>query len=110
MAELDIKKAEKLEEKYDSGLQTRVIGPYLVKFTYFFSIFFALYHYITAGTGTPIDYWHMGSHMAGVMVLIFIGFPAIKGIHNQKLNKNSWWRYGNVPIWDWIFIVIGIFG
>ena len=34
MAELDIKKAEKLEEKYDSGLQTRAIGPYLVKFTY----------------------------------------------------------------------------
>ena len=37
MAELDIKKAEELEEKYDSGLQTRVIGPYLVKFTYYFS-------------------------------------------------------------------------
>ena len=40
MAELDIKKAEELEEKYDSGLQTRVIGPYLVKFTYYFSILF----------------------------------------------------------------------
>ena len=39
MAELDIKKAEELEKKYDSGLQTRVIGPYLVKFTYYFSIF-----------------------------------------------------------------------
>jgi len=37
MAELDIKKAEELEEKYDSGLQTRVIGPYLVKFTFYFS-------------------------------------------------------------------------
>ena len=45
MAELDIKKAEELEEKYDSGLQTRVIGPYLVKFTYYFSILFAAYHY-----------------------------------------------------------------
>ena len=30
-----LKKAEELEEKYDSGLQTRVIGPNLVKFTYY---------------------------------------------------------------------------
>ena len=39
MAEFDIKKAEELEEKYDSGLQTRVIGPYLVKFSFYFSFF-----------------------------------------------------------------------
>ena len=39
MAELDIKKAEELEKKYDSGLQTRVIGPYLVKvYLLFFNI------------------------------------------------------------------------
>ena len=49
MAELDIKKAEELEKKYDSGLQTRVIGPYLVKLTYYFSILVAAYHYVTAG-------------------------------------------------------------
>ena len=55
MAELDIKKAEELEEKYDSGLQTRVIGPYLVKFSFYFSIIFAAYHYVTAGIGVPID-------------------------------------------------------
>ncbi len=60
MAELDIKKAEELEEKYDSGLQTRVIGPYLVKFTFYFSILFAAYHYVTAGIGVPIDYWAYG--------------------------------------------------
>mgnify|MGYP000128873607 CR=1 FL=1 len=89
MAELDIKKAEELEEKYDSGLQTRVVGPILVKFTYYFSIFFAAYHYITAGIGVPIDYWHMGSHMAGVMILVFIGFPAFRGKHSTNLRPNS---------------------
>ena len=72
MAELDIKKAEELEEKYDSGLQTRPISPFLVKLTFAFSIIFAFYHYITAGTGVPVDYWHMGSHLAGVITLIFI--------------------------------------
>jgi TRAP transporter 4TM/12TM fusion protein len=108
MAELDIKKAEELEEKYDSGLQTRVIGPYLVKFTYYFSILFAAYHYITAGIGVPIDYWHMGSHMAGVMVLVFIGFPAFRGKQAGQLRPNSWWIYGNVPVWDWLLIIAGV--
>ena len=67
MAEFDINKAEKLEQKYDSGLQTRATGPLLVTFTFVFSIIFAFYHYITAGIGVPIDYWHMGTHMAGVI-------------------------------------------
>jgi TRAP transporter 4TM/12TM fusion protein len=108
MAKLDIKKAEALEEKLDSGLHTRAIGPWLVKFTFVFSVFFAGYHYITAGIGVPIDYWHMGFHMSGVILLVFIGFPAIKGSHAWDLRKNSWWRYANVPVWDWLFIVVGV--
>ena len=108
MADLDIKKAKELEEKYDSGLQTRAIGPFLVKFTFAFSIVFAFYHYITAGTGVPVDYWHMGTHMAGVVTLIFIGFPAFRNKSTQQLRRNTWWRYGNVPIWDWGLVVAGI--
>ena len=108
MAEFDIKKAEELEEKYESGLHTRALGPSLVKFTFFFSIVFAAYHYITAGTGVPVDYWHMGIHMSGVILLIFIGFPAFKGKHSWDLHRSTWWRYANVPIWDWLFIVVGI--
>ena len=47
MAEINVKEAEELEKKYDSGLQTRVIGPNLIKFTYYFSILFAAYHYLS---------------------------------------------------------------
>ena len=108
MAELDVNKAEELEKKYDTSLQTRAISPLLLKFTFVFSIIFAAYHYITAGTGVPIDYWHMGTHMAGVMLLVFITFPAIRGIKHQEIRGNTWWRYGNVPVWDWLFIVCGI--
>ena len=108
MAQLDIKKAEELEEKLDSGLHTRAIGPWLIKFTFGFSILFAAYHYITAGIGVPIDYWHMGFHMSGVILLVFIGFPVIRGERAWKMHANSWWRYANVPIWDWLFIVVGI--
>ena len=108
MAEFDIKKAEELERKYDSGLNTRALGPFLLKFSFFFSIAFAAYHYWTAGFGTPIDYWHMGIHMSGVILLVFIGFPAFKDDLSQNLQPNTWWRFSNVPVWDWVFIVVGI--
>ena len=108
MAEYDVKKAEELEEKYDSGLQTRELGPWMVHFTYGFSILFAVYHYVTAGIGVPVDYWHMGFHMSGVILLVFIGFPALKSANAMELNSNTWWRYANVPIWDWVLIAAGI--
>jgi TRAP transporter 4TM/12TM fusion protein len=108
MNEFDVKKAEELERQYDSGLQTRAVGPLLVKFVYLFSLGFAAYHYITAGTGVPIDYWHMGTHMSGVILLVFIGYPVIKNATTLGLRPNSLWRYGNVPITDWLFIVAGI--
>ncbi len=108
MATFDIEKAEELEKKYDSGLQTRAVGPWLVKFTFIFSIVFAAYHYITAGIGVPIDHWHMGIHMSGVILLIFIGFPAFRNDQVWEMKRNTWWRFANVPLWDWIFIIAGI--
>ena len=108
MATFDVEKAEQLEKKYDSALQTRTIGPWLVKFVFVFSLIFAAYHYVTAGHGVPIDYWHMGFHMAGVIILIFISFPMLKRDRNQPLRKNTWWRFGNVPLTDWLFIVTGV--
>lgn len=104
----DIDKAEELERKYDSGLQTRAVGPVLVQFTFVFSVLFAAYHYITAGIGVPIDHWHMGIHMSGVILLIFIGFPAIRDENVWNMRPNAWWIYANVPIWDWLLIVAGI--
>ncbi len=108
MAEFDIKKAEELEEKYDSGLHTRALGPWVLNFSLAFSIFFAAYHYITAGIGVPVDYWHMGVHMSGVILLVFIGFPMVKNDDAWKLHPNTWWRYANVPLWDWLLITAGI--
>lgn len=108
MVQFDVKKAEKLEQQYDSGLQTRALGPWLVRFCFAFSIVFAAYHYITAGIGVPVDYWHMGVHMSGVILLIFIGFPALKHADVWALKNNTWWRYANVPLWDWLFILAGI--
>lgn len=108
MAEFNAREAEELEKKYDSGLQTRALGPILVKFVFAFSVVFAMYHWITAGTGVPIDYWHMGFHMSGVILLVFIAYPMVKSESQMALGRNTWWRFSNVPIYDWIFIVVGI--
>jgi TRAP transporter 4TM/12TM fusion protein len=80
----------------------------MVYFTYGFSILFAIYHYVTAGIGVPVDYWHMGVHMSGVILLVFIGFPAIKSAKSMSLSPNTWWRYTNVPLWDWVLIAAGV--
>ncbi|MEL7174053.1 MAG: TRAP transporter fused permease subunit, partial [Pseudomonadota bacterium] len=103
----DVEKAEALERKYDTTLQTRAISPWLSHFVYVFAIVFALYHYWTAGFGTPIDYWHMGLHMSGLCILIFIGFPAFRGATSQSVQK-AWYRIANVPLWDWGLMVLGI--
>ena len=108
MAEFDAKKAEALEQKYDSGLHLRAVGPWLVKFTFLFSVLFAAYHYVTAGTGVPVDYWHMGFHMSGVIVLVFICYPMFRRDRSRELLANTWWRFANVPIWDWLLIVAGV--
>ena len=105
MAEFDIKKAEELEQKYDTALQTRQLGPWLLQFSIIFALLFALYHYVTAGIGVPVDYWHMGIHMSGVILLVFISFPMFKNSKEMDLSPNTWWRYANVPIWDWTLIV-----
>ena len=108
MAQLDITQSAKLEQKYDSGLQVRALGPWLVKFTFLFSVLFAAYHYVTAGIGVPVDYWHMGVHMSGVIILVFIGYPMLKKSRSAGLHTNTWWRFGNVPLWDWVLILAGV--
>ncbi len=104
----DVKAAEELEAKYDSGLVTRPIGPWLAKFVFVFSLGFAFYHYFTAGYRTPVDFWHMGNHLTGLFFLIYVGFPAWRKARELQLEPNTWWRWSNVPIYDWALAASGI--
>ncbi|MDJ0937152.1 MAG: TRAP transporter permease, partial [Kiloniellales bacterium] len=72
---LDVAAAEELERRYDSGLALRATGPLLSRVLFVLAIAYALYHYLTAGFGLPVDFWHMGLHLAGLFILIFTGFP-----------------------------------
>ncbi len=97
-----------IEKKYDTALNTRDNGPTLSRVLYFISIAFALYHLWTAGFGTPVDHEHMGIHLAGLFILIFAGFPLFRTAGALDHKPDRWWRYGSVPLYDWVFMVIGI--
>lgn len=98
---LDNKALEELEKQYDSALITRDNGPTLTKVIYWATIAFALYHLWTAGFGTPVDHVHMGIHLAGLFLFIFVGFPLIKSARSLEWRGNSIWAPGNVPLYDW---------
>ncbi|MDC0659961.1 TRAP transporter permease [Leisingera sp. SS27] len=98
---LDNKALEELEKQYDSALNTRDNGPRLTGVIYWASIAFALYHLWTAGFGTPVDHVHMGIHLAGLFLFIFVGFPLIKSARSLEWRGPNPLRPGNVPLYDW---------
>ena len=104
----DIEAAEELEKKYDTALMTRDNGPVLSRVVYWGSVVFACYHIFTAGFGTPVDYQHMGIHLTGLFILIFISFPFLKNEHTLGFAPNRFWRWGNVPYYDWIIMAMGV--
>ena len=105
---LDIEAAEALEKQYDTSLITRDNGAGLARALYYVAIAFAFYHMYTAGFGTPVDHTHMGIHLSGLFILIFAGMPLFRTQSALEYRKNNWWRWGNVPIYDWVFAAVGI--
>ncbi|MCR9109105.1 TRAP transporter fused permease subunit [Marivita sp. XM-24bin2] len=105
---LDNVALEELEKKYDTALNTRDNGPALTRLIYWATIAFALYHLWTAGFGTPVDHVHMGIHLAGLFLFIFVGFPLVKTSQSLAFQGGRWWAPGNVPLYDWILAGLAI--
>ena len=105
---LDAKALEALEKKYDSALHIRDNGPALSRFLYWATVTFAFYHLWTAGFGTPVDYVHMGVHLAGLYLFIFCSFPLLKKDSAMHYRPIKWIRPGNVPIYDWVVMILGM--
>ena len=96
-----------IEEKYDEGSATRKVTPPVAMALRVVALTFALYHFITAGFGLPADHWHMGWHLAGLFILIYALFPIVKS-DNLFAMKASALRIGNIPIYDLLFMVLGV--
>lgn len=104
---LNIQALQQTEKKYDSSLNTRDNGPALSRFIYWASIAFAIYHLWTAGFGTPVDYVHMGIHLSGLFLFIFVGFPLIKTAGRLTYHAGIF-KWGNVPWYDWLSMLLAV--
>ena len=105
--QLSQKKLEEIERKFDEGTATRAVGPNIAAGLRAFGILFAIYHFLTAGFGVPVDHWHMGIHLAGLFVLTYALFPLVKTKNHYALMATKW-RIGNVPIYDLVFMILGV--
>jgi len=50
----------------------------------------------------------MGFHLTGLFILIFLSFPLIRTQRALEFQPNTWWRWGNVPFYDWLFAGFGV--
>ena len=105
---LSTEELDELEKKYDTSLNTRKTGRRVEVFLYWAMIAFAFYHLWTAGFGTPVDHVHMGIHLAGLFLFIFLGFPLIKSTRSLEYHPVPFWKPGNVPLYDWILALSGM--
>jgi len=105
---IDAQRAREIEEEFDAERRVRPLPPRLGGFVVGFLIAFALYHYVTAGIGFPIDHWHMGIHLSGVLFLIFLLYPARRGKAGATVSTSRWSVLG-VPLWDWAAGLIAVF-
>jgi len=107
---IDPERLRQLEAQYDAERQTRAVTPVARWFAYVFLVLFGLYHYITAGFGIPVDHWHMGIHLSGILLLTFVLYPMRKiavGVHAGEA-RAAWWRPGGVHIVDWLLGILGV--
>ena len=106
-ASLSADELHAIEREYDEGSATREVSTSAGLVLRCVALLFAVYHFLTAGFGLPADHWHMGWHLAGLFILTYAFFPIVKS-KNLFVLKVSQWRVGNIPIYDLVFMALGV--
>jgi TRAP transporter 4TM/12TM fusion protein len=102
--ELDEKKLQELEEKFDPEMRFRPVVPPAVQIVKWLLIVLSCFHFYTAGFGLLRETTHRGVHMAFVLGLIFLVF-AFNRKSADESPRSTWWRPGGVPLVDWMLAV-----
>ncbi len=105
--ELTAEELAAIEEKYDEASSTREVSVPIAKILRIVALIFAIYHFITAGFGLPVDYWHMGLHLTGLFIMTYALFPLLRS-RNALAMKNSPLSLGNIPLYDIALMLLGI--
>lgn len=104
-ATLDDRKLQELEEKFDPEMRFRPTVPPATWLVTVLLIALSLFHYYTAGFGLLRETTHRGVHLAFVLGLIFLVFPASRRHYDSPPKANSWHHPGGVPLADWLLAI-----
>ncbi|OIS93444.1 TRAP transporter permease [Brucella cytisi] len=105
--ELDEAKARELEEKFDSEIRFRPLGPLAARIVGALLIALSIFHYYTAGFGLLSEMVHRGIHLSFVLGLVFLVFPfSRKGY--DKPTTSSWLRPLGISVIDWALAIIAV--
>jgi len=99
--EVDTTKTIELEQKYDPEMRFRPLVPAATLVVGGLLIVLSCFHYYTAGFGLLRETTHRGIHLAFVLGLVFLVFPARKSML-EHARQHSWWAPGGVPLVDWL--------
>ncbi len=101
ITELDDRKLQELEEKFDPEMRFRPVVPPALQIVKWLLIALSCFHFYTAGFGLLRETTHRGVHLAFVLGLIFLVFSASKKAAEQPM-RNTWLTPGGVPLADWL--------
>jgi TRAP transporter 4TM/12TM fusion protein len=101
VSDVDHKKVQELEEKFDPEMRFRPYVPPATRIIAVLLITLSCFHYYTAGFGLLRETTHRGVHLAFVLGLIFLVFPLRKKMLEHK-GRHSPLSPGGVPIYDWL--------
>lgn len=96
-----------IEKKYDEATFSRAVTPAASLVLRVVAVVFAVYHFLTAGFGLPVDYWHMGLHLTGLFIMTYALFPFFRTESAMKLSSSPF-RIGNIPLFDLVLMALGI--
>ena len=101
---LDDRKLQELEQKFDPEMRFRPTLPPATWIVKWLLIVLSCFHYYTAGFGLLRETTHRGVHLAFVLGLIFLVFPATKRHHGVPLAHRAF-APGGVPWYDWLLAI-----
>ena len=114
MSDIDQRRLEELEARYDPEMAFRPTSNWVRTFVTWLLVLLGIYHFYTAGFGIPAEQWHKAIHLGGVLFLVFMVFAARRGAAREASGKppqrSSLLFPGQVPLWDWALAVAALLG
>jgi TRAP transporter 4TM/12TM fusion protein len=103
--EFDEAKARELEETFDPEIRFRPLAPLANALVGAALVALSLFHYWTAGFGLLPELIHRGVHLAFVLGLVFLVFPAFR---TGAVAKSSVLMPLGIPLWDWALFALSV--